>query len=301
MIEEYADKILRGELVGFPTETVYGLGADASNLDAIRRLYELKGRPVDNPLIVHISSLGQLQSLTPDYPLSGTAEKLAREFWSGPLTMILPKKPEVLDAVTAGLPTVAVRMPNCREALELIDLTGPLVAPSANLSGKPSPTRVEHVREDFGEDFPVIDGGQTMIGLESTVLDLTTKPLRIYRPGFISKEEIEEVAGEEVEYYRQQVQESSPSPGLKYTHYAPRAEVMYWDGDDFQADALYLLTQTKTEAPNVVCFDDEKELARELYDQFRQADRSGYKKVIIEKAAKDYPALTNRIEKAIGR
>ena len=303
-LEDYANIIKNGDVVAFPTETVYGLGADATNLDAIQKVYELKGRPSDNPLIVHLSNLDQIRDYVVDIPK--VAEELIQEFWPGPLTLILEKKTTVLDAVTAGLPTVALRIPNRKEALELIDLTGPLVAPSANISGKPSPTKAEHVKEDFGNDFPVIDGGATLIGLESTVLDITSEPYCIYRPGFVTKEEIEIVTGTKVIYVDHSEDKPSPSPGVRYSHYAPKASVQWYNGESITDESLYLFhTQSVDIEQNVIHFDGMAgALGQQLYDLFRMADRKGYKNIFIEtfenKDTLIFPALINRIQKAIG-
>jgi len=167
-----AAEILRSEdVVALPTETVYGLAADASSIIALKKVFDLKQRPADNPLIVHVAGISQAHTLadtgTNDFLL------LANEFWPGPLTLVLPKKPGVLDIITAGLETVAIRMPDHPKTLAVIEKSGPVAAPSANRSGKPSPTRPEHVLDDFGDDLPVVDGGTCSVGLESTVLDLS--------------------------------------------------------------------------------------------------------------------------------
>ena len=305
-LDDYVHIIKQGELVAFPTETVYGLGADATNPNAIRKVYETKGRPSDNPLIVHISSLEQLKEFVAEIPVPELPSRLIQECWPGALTLVLKKKDTVLDAITAGLNTVAIRMPDSPIALDFIAQTGPLVAPSANTSGKPSPTKAEHVKADFGDDLPVIDGGPTDIGLESTVLDVTSVPYKIYRPGYVTKEEIEIITGVEVIYVNHTEDAPSPSPGVKYSHYAPNASVRWWDYTEPTDDALYLVHNTKLpEAPNVRNYGQYVgQLGQELYDQFRRADAQGYSHVYIEPFEGNellVPALKNRIQKAIGK
>lgn len=301
---KYIQLINSGEVVAFPTETVYGLGADAWNPTAIQKVFAVKGRPSDNPLIVHISDTKQAEDFALEIP--ETAKKLMNAFWPGPLSLVLKKKPEVLDAVTAGLDTVAIRMPNHPLALELISQTGALVAPSANTSGKPSPTKAEHVRQDFGENFPVIDGKATKIGLESTVVDLSQSIPAILRPGSISRKQIEEVLGMFVEESFFHHTEKPRSPGQKYSHYKPNAEVR-WLKEDEQPDdpsSLYLLISGSESGSNIINYKgDLNRMATELYDRFRQADHEGFDSVVIEKF-EDFKqeiasALLNRINKTI--
>lgn len=307
MLEPYIKLIKKGEVVAFPTETVYGLGADAWNPEAVRKVFTTKGRPADNPLIVHISSEGMMADFTD--LRSKDIQKLIQTFWPGPLTLIVPKKPEVLDIVTAGLPTVAVRWPRNQLAQELIHETGPLVAPSANTSGRPSPTRSSHVKEDFGENFPVIEGGVTQIGLESTVLDLSSSPYTVFRPGAIGAGELAEILGDKVTSVPATESSSAKSPGTKYTHYAPEARVRWMDHDeDYNSpQTLYLLHSTSISAsqPNIICYNQNyRRMARELYDRFRQADHEQYTNIAIEALPTDssvkwIPALQNRIQKAL--
>lgn len=305
-LKPYVELIKSGEVVAFPTETVYGLGADAWNPNAIQKVFTIKGRPSDNPLIVHIWSINQLQDFSINVP--EVAHQLIKKFWPGPLTLVLPKKDQVLDAVTAGLFTVAIRMPDHPLALEFIKQTGPLVAPSANKSGRPSPTKAEHVKADFGDDFPVIDGKATKVGLESTVLDLTGEKPEILRPGSISHREIEEVLGSHVKESFFHHIERPKSPGQKYSHYKPEAEVRWLKPNESpdQKNTLYLLiSASDTKAANVVNYNGNLELlARELYDRFRQADHEQFQAVAIEPlGVNESPilsALTNRIQKALG-
>lgn len=233
---ERAGKILKnGGLVAFPTETVYGLGGDALQPESARKIYAAKGRPSDNPLIVHICKWEDLQKIVKEIP--ETAEKLGKAFWPGPLTMILKKAEIVPRETTGGLFTVAVRMPDDKTALALIKAAGGYVAaPSANASGRPSPTLAKHVREDLdGKIEMILDGGPSCIGLESTIVDLTDKTPTILRPGYITKEMLSEVLGE-VENDRGILSADSDiapkAPGMKYRHYAPRAELTIVSGEE---------------------------------------------------------------------
>jgi len=310
-IRYYAELLKNGEVIAFPTETVYGLGASAWNPSAIQKVFETKGRPNDNPLIVHVSSKAMVKDFALVIP--GEAKKLMDAFWPGPLTMIFKKKPEVLDQITAGLNTIAVRMPNHQKALNLIEQAGPLVAPSANTSGRPSPTNAQHVKDDFGNDFPVLDGGNCPLGLESTVLNVSDKPFEILRPGYIHKSEIEEILGFSIKTHEMEETTDKPrSPGMKYSHYTPSAEVRWLKpGENLgNKTALYLLHDEVISSSNhhIIHYNhDYEKMARELYDRFRQADRVGFKQVIIEKFSNKIrnntslvEALNNRISKAIG-
>lgn len=301
-----------GDVVAFPTETVYGLGADARNPSAIRRIFEIKGRPSDNPLIVHVSSLKMATDFACE--ISGDARKLAEAFWPGPLTLVFRKQQKVLDLITAGMDTVAVRMPGHEVALQLIREAGALVAPSANKSGGPSPTHAQHVRDDFGEDFPILDAGKCKIGLESTVLNISEEPYEILRPGYIGKKEIEKVLGKTIREYNPDTDLIKPrSPGMKYSHYAPETSVRWLKAGEQpdHEETLYLLHQKDwtTDHPNVIHFrGDYNRFARELYDRFRQADSQGYKEICIEPLTGELlseneigQALYNRISKAIGK
>ena len=225
-----AAAILRdGGVVAFPTETVYGLGALATNGDAVRKIFEAKERPGDNPLIVHVSSLEMVAPLV-EGPIPLDMNLLADEYWPGPLSMIMPRSRRVPDEVTAGLDTVAIRMPSNIAALSLIKEAGPIAAPSANRSGRPSPTTAKHVLDDLEGRIPLIlDGGPCRVGLESTVVDLTSDPVRILRPGGVSLEDIARTVGEaelDGSVLRPLAEdEVARSPGMKYRHYAPEGQV----------------------------------------------------------------------------
>lgn len=307
-LKYYIDLLKKGDIVAFPTETVYGLGADAWNPNAIKKIFRTKGRPSDNPLIVHISNEDQLTQFVNSIP--ETAEKLIHAFWPGPITIVLNKKPDVLDMITAGLDTVALRMPDHEVALSLIDGSGPLVAPSANRSGKPSPTKAEHVLEDFGPNFPVLDGGATTVGLESTVIDLSAEIPTILRPGKIGKDEIEHVLGVGVRFSTNEKDLIPKSPGQKYSHYKPEAEVVYQLPNEFMDTTLYLMQQPSTKnSPNIILYDGNLQLmSRELYDRFRQADHESYSRIVIapiedleSSSPAYYKALINRIHKATNK
>ena len=227
-----AAKILQlGQVVAFPTETVYGLGANAFSDEAVQLIFQAKGRPSDNPLIVHIANNKQLEELVEEIPEG--AKKLMEAFWPGPLTIILKSKKQVSKFVTAGLSTVGVRMPDHPVALALIEASGlPIAAPSANTSGKPSPTSAKHVFEDLnGRIAGIVDGGSTGVGLESTVIDCSQEVFTILRPGSITPEMIKKVVSNvEIDPATLKETEAPKSPGMKYKHYAPDAQMHLVNG-----------------------------------------------------------------------
>lgn len=240
-IDKAASYLKSGQVVAFPTETVYGLGADATNDEAVKRIFEAKGRPNDNPLIVHIANINQLERYVESIPEA--AEKVINHFWPGPCTIVLKKKGPLAPSVTGGLDTVGVRMPDHPVALELIEKAGvPLAAPSANSSGRPSPTTALHVRHDLeGKIKAIVNGGATGVGLESTVLDLTDpeKPT-ILRPGGVTLEELERVLGKVwMDTHLTDEKAAPKSPGMKYTHYSPDKPV-------------WILPETLSEAQDVL-------------------------------------------------
>lgn len=235
VIEE-AGKILReGGLVAFPTETVYGLGANALNSAAVSTIFAAKGRPSDNPLIVHISDISQVHDVAED--ITVPAQRVMDIFWPGPLTVVLPKKAGISNEVTAGLDTVAVRLPDHEVARAILRSAGvPIAAPSANTSGKPSPTTALHVLNDLdGKVDMIVDAGPCKVGLESTVLDLTCEPPVILRPGGVTREQLEGVIGH-VEIDPALIKDDENTipraPGMKYTHYSPEAEVIVVTGNE---------------------------------------------------------------------
>ncbi len=292
---ETAAAILRnGGLVAMPTETVYGLAADALNGKAVAKIFAAKGRPMDNPLIVHIAELSQIKMLVREFPES--ARKLAEAFWPGPLTIILPKGDCIPDEVSAGLDTVAIRCPAHDTARRLIRLSSPLAAPSANLSGSPSPTTARHVMDDMnGRIDAVIDGGECRVGVESTVVTLATNPPRLLRPGGITLEQLREVLGEVVlddaVLHPLQNGQQAASPGMKYKHYSPKANVILLKGTE---EAFLRFVNARNDGTSaVLCYEEDKpELrlpylsvgkaedyetqANRLFSSLREADERGY-------------------------
>lgn len=233
-LREPAKCLQEGGLVAFPTETVYGLGADALNETAAKRIYAAKGRPSDNPLIVHIAAVEDMEKLA---YVNDQAKALAQAFWPGPLTIILPKKDIVPDGTTGGLSTVAIRMPSHPAALELIRQSGVYVAaPSANTSGRPSPTKASHVVEDMkGKIEYIVDGGAVGIGIESTIIDVSGDTPMVLRPGFISRQMLEQIVGK-VQMdptLEKPIEGMRPkAPGMKYTHYAPQGEMTLVESEE---------------------------------------------------------------------
>lgn len=283
-----------GEIVAFPTETVYGLGALLFDEKAVLKVFQAKKRPQNNPLIAHIATLEQLKELAVDIPPDFYL--LAEAFWPGPLTLILKRHPQVPACVSAGLDTIAVRMPSHPIARELLLKVGaPLVAPSANLSGKPSSTSLEHVREDFAKSVAVLNGGECPIGIESTVLCLVCgkEPL-LLRPGSITKEEIEAVLKKEVRLFSKKpgVNETLPSPGLAHRHYAPLAQVKLFM--DWQS----LVTYAASSKLKKMLLELPKE--ETLYSLLRRADREGCEEILVfcdETVVKNL-ALMDRLHRA---
>ncbi|MBE7025899.1 MAG: threonylcarbamoyl-AMP synthase [Ruminococcaceae bacterium] len=299
-----------GGICAFPTETVYGLGANAFDEAAVSKIFKAKGRPQDNPLIVHVADSVQLADICIVTPL---AEKLIARFWGGPLTLILPKTDAVPRVVTAGLNTVAVRMPSHPVANALIRLTGlPIAAPSANLSGKPSPTRASHVVTDLdGRADCIIAGGDCEWGVESTVLDLTVTPPAILRPGAVTKEELAEEIGEVI--YGTGVG-APKSPGMKYTHYAPSAPVYIAEGPDalervYKAASGYQnpgILYYRTEQPHlpvsISAGSTPAEYAARLFYALREFDSRGVDVIfaIPPEAGGMGDAVRNRLFKSAG-
>lgn len=320
-IERAGEILKNGGLVGIPTETVYGLAADAGNGDAAARIFQAKGRPMDNPLIVHICDMKQLDALVMGFPEK--AKRLAEAFWPGPLTIILPKKPGVPDAVTAGLDTVAVRFPGHPIARAIIEAAGcPLAAPSANSSGKPSPTTAMHVMDDLnGRIAAVVDGGDCGVGVESTVITLATDPPRLLRPGGITPEQLESVIGPididpAVTHQLAEGQEAA-SPGMKYKHYSPEADVILIKGTAVQYAAY--VNARAAEHVYAMCFTEDAGLltvpvvpygdadhpetqAHLLFECLRKLDEMGAKTVYAHCPAETGVGLAvyNRILRAAG-
>ena len=237
IIEEAGRVLKEGGLVAFPTETVYGLGGDALNPASSEKIYAAKGRPSDNPLIVHIAAKDDVYRIAKEIPKK--AERLMETFWPGPLTIILKRRPCVPDVVTAGLDTVGMRCPDHPVTRAVIAAAGtPVAAPSGNTSGRPSPTTAQHVEEDLaGRIDMIVDGGAVEIGVESTILDMTVEPPMILRPGAVTREMLEEVIGEVAvdKTLLDSVSHTAPkAPGMKYRHYAPKAELTVVEGENDQ-------------------------------------------------------------------
>lgn len=293
-IARAVDRLRDGRAVAFPTETVYGLGADAMSEAAVRAVFELKGRPSDNPLIVHVADEAMTRRVCAEWPPE--AELLARRFWPGPLTLVLPRRREVPDIVTAGGTTVAVRCPSHPLALALIEAFGnPIVGPSANRSGHVSPTAAEHVRDSFGEgDVLVLDGGPCKGGIESTVVDLAGTEFRVLRPGLITPEEIGAVLGKMVAHAAsEQAHATGParSPGRIGAHYAPVAPARLVDPESLDAElrrcgtGASVLAPESTEIPRphrlIAMPGDAAAYAARLYAALREADVAGPAMILI--------------------
>ena len=327
IIREAAKIILEGGLVGFPTETGYGLGADALLPEGAKRIYAAKGRPSDNPLIVHIAEFEALDKITADIPPQ--AKALADAFWPGPLTMIFRKSDAVPYETTGGLDTVAVRMPSHPTALALIrESCGYIAAPSANTSGRPSPTLAEHVYEDLKGKIPMIlDGGAVGIGIESTIIDLSEEIPMILRPGYITKDMLSEVIGEvrdDPGFTSADPNVHPKAPGMKYRHYAPKANLTIVSGEaDAVVQRINELTQEhhlKGEKVGIICTDEtraryagdviestgsrqnEDSIAQHLYAILRDFDERDVDVIFSESFATPRigHAIMNRLLKAAG-
>lgn len=337
-INQAARLLQQGEVVAFPTETVYGLGADALSEAAVKKIFSVKGRPQDNPLIVHIYRREQLDELVAG-PVNSKVRELAARFWPGPLTIILPRSSRVPSITCGGLDTVAVRMPSHPVARALLTRTGlPIAAPSANLSGLPSPTRADHVLIDMEGKIPlVLDGGESPIGVESTVLDMTSSPPRLLRPGGVSRSQLEQALGAEAKIernYEAVSDDSGPrSPGMKYRHYAPRADLelllareaeKIWqyacDKDEYRAlllteDSLAELsaippskihsdpTEGEQEQCKVISLgqaERPEDIAHNLFTFLRQLDGEGRELIMVEGIEPSGlgEAIMNRLRKA---
>ncbi len=319
-IEYAAELIRRGEVVGMPTETVYGLAANALDPQAVSRIFTAKGRPQDNPLIVHIADMDMIDRLVRELPQN--AVSCAERFWPGPLTMILPKRDIIPEVTSAGLPTAGIRMPSNKTARALIRTAGvPLAAPSANLSGSPSPTKAEHVFKDMNGRIPcILDDGGCAVGVESTVIAFEGDSIRLLRPGFISAEELREVCDDVI--IDKGVVEAVAndavvaSPGMKYKHYAPKADITIIDAplDDLRRwcaentapdDVLMVFCESDGEGlgRKCICYGhDSTEQARQLFDVLRGLDDKGIKRVFARCPEKTGVGLAvyNRLLRAAG-
>ena len=325
-IEEAAAILRDGGLLGIPTETVYGLGANGLNEEAVAHIFEAKGRPQDNPLILHIPDASWLERYCKEIPL--TAYQLAKAYWPGPMTIILKRKDIVPNAVTAGLDTVGMRCPAHPLCREIIAASGvPVAAPSGNTSGRPSPTTAQHMLEDMdGKINAIVDGGPCSVGVESTIIDLTETPARLLRPGGITLEQLEAVLGEvAVDPAVTRLMgagEQPKAPGMKYRHYAPKAPVTVVTGDP-KKSAEYIAAHAGAE-DGIICFDeflplftrrsetrpvmdlgpaeDKEEQARHIFDALRSFDHTSVPAIWAQ--CPDTTgiglAIANRLNKAAG-
>ncbi len=311
-IQQAAEIIKEGGLVAFPTETVYGLGADALNPEAVGKVYAAKGRPSDNPMIVHISSKNDLSHLT--FEITDDIRKLMDAFWPGPLTMVVPAAPVVPRVTTGGLDTVAVRMPSDPVAAALITSSEtPIAAPSANLSGRPSPTSARHVIDDLdGRIDAIIQGGDCQVGIESTVVDMTGAVPAVLRPGIITAERLSQALGKTVEIdpaMNVKTADFKPkSPGMKYKHYAPKAEMIIYKGD---REKVYLaMSEEKLrrtgygQKVEIIMYDDSEpeKAAREFFAKLRACDKAGVDVIMAAAMREDGVgfAVMNRMFKSAG-
>ena len=317
-IKEAVKLLKNGEVVGMPTETVYGLGANALDENAVRKIFTAKGRPADNPLIVHISDFEMIKPLVKEIP--ELAYKCAEEFWPGPLTMIMPKSDIIPSVTSGGLDSVGIRMPSHKTARAIIEKCGfPIAAPSANLSGSPSPTTAGHVFNDMNGRIPaIVDGGFSAVGVESTVISFENDAIRILRPGFISAEDLKEITPNVIidKGVIAQLENGAVarSPGMKYKHYAPKADITIIDGN-LDAFRSYV---AKNKCNGLICMtfsdsdcdglgvrtlsygDTDEKQAHLLFDTLRELDNIGAKKVFARCPRKDGVGLAvyNRLLRA---
>ncbi len=325
-IQQAAELLRRGGLVGIPTETVYGLGANGLNPEAVAHIFQAKGRPQDNPLILHIPSADWLERYCQNIP--DTAYLLADKFWPGPMTMILERRAMVPDVVTAGLDTVGMRCPAhpvCRAIIQAADV--PVAAPSGNTSGRPSPTTAQHMLEDMdGKIDAIVDGGPCAVGVESTIIDLTCTPPRLLRPGGITLEQLRAVLGavdvDPAVTRLMGVGEQPRAPGMKYRHYAPKAPVTVVTGDAAKSAAY--IQEHAQEQDGIICFDefihlftrqavtrpvmdlgpagDKEEQARHIFDALRAFDHTDVPAIWAQcpDSSGIGLAIANRLNKAAG-
>lgn len=319
-ITRAAELIKQGETVGIPTETVYGLGADALNPEAVRKIFAAKGRPCDNPLIVHICNIETADKIAHDIP--ELFYKLAERFWPGPLTMIVPKNDIIPYETSGGLETVGIRMPSNEIMQKVIGLSGPIAAPSANRSGYPSPTSAQHVLLDMNGIIPaVIDGGECSFGVESTVISFDDEnTVRILRPGSVTYEMLAEAA-ENVIVDKAVLNGlegggAAPSPGMKYRHYSPKADVIMVEGEfdmfckyaeGFDSGSTYCLVFDGDNTEKLPCRfmtygKGDSEQARQVFGKLREADELGAETVIVRAPSKKGVGLAvyNRLLRAAG-
>ncbi len=311
LIKQAAQELAQGGMVAFPTETVYGLGADASNIEAIRKVYALKGRPADHPSIVHLDSLDKLELWAREVPEA--ARKLAEHFWPGPMTLILPKRPEVLPQVTGGQDSVGIRIPAHPLTRELISVFGRgIIGPSANRFGHISPTSAEHVREEFGDQLKyILDGGPCAVGVESTIVDFSKDKPVIVRPGMLSASVISEIAGFPIA-----CGQGSKAPGTLKKHYAPNTPARMVSGAELSElikcnqSPLVVLAMHKLTIPDaqqVRCLslpNDPQAYAQSIYSMLRYADSLRPQSILIEQPPQNeesWAAVRDRLQRACAR
>ncbi len=315
-VRRAADLLRAGAVVALPTETVYGLAANALDAEAVARIFAVKGRPAHNPIIVHVASLEMARRCVEQWP--ALADKLARAFWPGPLTLVLPRAKEIPDIVTAGGPTVGVRWPSHPFIQAVIRHCGfPLAAPSANPSNRISPTNAEHVRKHLGSKIPlVVDGGQSQIGIESTVLDVSGTPPRLLRPGMIHEQALVAVTGQLLRSSGPQ-EEVLKSPGLLRKHYSPRARLELWSWPDEQAlrmrsaecgvrdEKVHVIAHTQIPSGegfgrvSVIPHDPEA-FARAIYAELHECDEAGAELIVVEALPETaaWRAIADRLRRA---
>lgn len=313
-----ADRLRSGEVVAVPTETVYGLAANAFNAAAVTAIFRIKGRPAHNPIIVHVASLAMARHCTANWP--DTAERMARAFWPGPLTMVLPKTDQIPDSISAGGTTVGIRWPSHPFIQALIRECGfPLAAPSANLSNQLSPTNAAHVQSALGEQLPlIVDGGQSQVGIESTVIDLTRVPAVVLRPGMIHLESLQAVLGEDG------ISDSSAgsegilrSPGQLKKHYSPRARltVLEWRDDanlramltglGYPVGSCHVIAHSRIPSESdlagvSVIPHDPEAYARALYSELHRCDAAGVQCIVVEALPEgaEWRGISDRLQRA---
>ena len=316
-VHRAAELLRAGEVVALPTETVYGLAANALDENAVARIFQIKGRPANNPIIVHVASNEMAKSCVGNFPVA--AEKLSKSFWPGPLTIVLPRAAKIPGVVTAGGDTVGIRRPSHPFIQAVIRECGfPLAAPSANLSGRVSPTNAEHVRAQLGGQIPlIVDGGQSQVGIESTVLDLTVSPPRILRPGMIHAESLAAVVGQ-VQSSGFKVQSSQlRSPGLLAKHYSPKAKLVVLNWHDeaglllkiqnskFKTQKCHVIAHSHIPSPgnfaNVsVIPHDAEAFARALYAELHRSDAAGAELIVVEAPPElpEWAGIADRLRRA---
>jgi L-threonylcarbamoyladenylate synthase len=315
-VQRAAELLRAGEVVALPTETVYGLAGNALDAKAVTRIFEIKGRPANNPIIVHVADVEMAKRCVAQWP--GSADELAKSFWPGPLTMVLPRSKEIPDVVTAGGPTVGVRWPSHPFIQAVIrECDFPLAAPSANPSNQISPTNAAHVAKHLGAQVSlIVDGGQSQVGIESTVIDLTSTPPRLLRPGMIHEQTLMAVMGELSVGFGDS-EEILKSPGLLKKHYAPKARlvILNWrDEVDLQKQVsafgfpmaeCHVIAHTRIPSQNEfarvsVIPHDAEAFARAIYAELHECDEAGAKLIVVEAlpAATEWKAIADRLKRA---